>query len=188
VDCNAVSPATARAIGDAVGQRYVDAGIIGGPAAPRIYASGPHAHELLGLPLDIRSLEGEIGQASALKMCYAALTKGLSALLTESLVTAESHGVAAALREELTDSQPTFLAGGDRLPGVVPKAYRWIAEMEEIAATFEEVGLTPKMLQGAADVYRTIEEARMESSVPLDRTAALVSEIRRALGSTRPVR
>jgi 3-hydroxyisobutyrate dehydrogenase-like beta-hydroxyacid dehydrogenase len=188
VDCNAVSPVTARAIGLTVGDRFVDAGIIGGPAAPRVYASGAHAGELTALPLDVRSLAGDIGQASALKMCYAALTKGLSALLTESMVTAETHGVAEALREELADSQPQFLAGAERLPGVVPKAYRWIAEMEEIAATFEQVGLTPRMLMGAADVYRTVEEARTESAVPLDRTSALVSEIRRALGSSRPAR
>jgi 3-hydroxyisobutyrate dehydrogenase-like beta-hydroxyacid dehydrogenase len=179
VDCNAVSPATARAIGAAVGERYVDAGIIGGPAAPRLYASGPHASELLALPLDVRSLDGEIGQASALKMCYAALTKGLSALLAESMVAADANGVTAALREELADSQPQFLAGADRLPGVVPKAYRWVAEMEEIAATFEQAGMTPRMLLGAADVYRQVEEARAEAGIRLERTAALVNALRR---------
>ncbi|HEY4027512.1 MAG TPA: DUF1932 domain-containing protein [Candidatus Dormibacteraeota bacterium] len=186
VDCNAVSPATARAIGTAVGERCVDAGIIGGPDAPRFYASGPHAGELTALPLDLRILDGEIGQASALKMCYAALTKGLSALLTESMVTAGAHGVAGALREELADSQPQFLAGAQRLPGVVSKAYRWIAEMEEIAATFDRVGLTPRMLLGAADVYRLVEAARAGSQAPLDSLEAVVGELRRALESTRP--
>jgi len=188
VDCNAVSPATARAVGAAVGERYVDAGIIGAPSAPRFYASGRHAVELAALPLDVRVLDGEIGQASALKMCYAALTKGLSALLTESMVTAEAHGITAALRDELAASQPAFLAGAERLPGVVPKAYRWVAEMEEIAATFEQVGLTPRMLLGAADVYRLVEAARAAADVPLDRVEALVEEVRRTLKATRPAR
>jgi hypothetical protein len=113
-------------------------------------------------------------------MCYAALTKGLSALLTESMVTADANGVTAALRGELADSQPQFLAGADRLPGVVPKAYRWVAEMEEIAATFEQAGMTPRMLLGAADVYRQLEAARAEADGPLDRTDAMVDALRRA--------
>ena len=188
VDCNAVSPATARAIGAVIGDRFVDAGIIGAPSAPRFYASGPHAAELAALPLDVRIIDGEVGRASALKMCYAALTKGLSALLTESVVAAEAYGVAGALRDELADSQPQFLAGARRLPGVVPKAYRWVAEMEEIAATFEQVGLTPRMLLGAADVYRLVETARAEAAEPMDQLDAVVAELRRALTTTRPAR
>jgi 3-hydroxyisobutyrate dehydrogenase-like beta-hydroxyacid dehydrogenase len=188
VDCNAISPATARAIGAVVGDRYVDAGIIGAPSAPRFYASGRHAAELTRLPLDVRSLGGEIGQASALKMCYAALTKGLSALLTESMVAADANGVTAALRDELANSQPQFLAGADRLPGVVPKAYRWIGEMEEIAATFEQSGMTPMMLLGAADVYRQVEAARDGSTRPLDGTEALVRALRQAPARSRPAR
>jgi len=187
-DCNAISPATSRAIGAVVGDRYVDAGIIGGPSAPRVYASGPHAAELTSLPLDVRSLGGEIGQASALKMCYAALTKGLSALITESMVAADANGVIAALRVELADSQRQFLAGADRLPGVVSKAYRWVAEMDEIAATFEEAGMTPRMLLGAADVYRQVEAARVEAEIPLDGTDALVRALRRALPYEAPRR
>ena len=188
VDCNAVAPATAREIGAAVGERYVDAGIIGGPAAPRFYACGPHAAELAALPLDVRLLDGEIGRASALKMCYAGLTKGLSALLTESVVAADAHGVGDALRDELADSQPQFLAGARRLPGVVPKAHRWIAEMEEIAATFAGVGMTPRMLLGAADVYRLVEAARSGADAPLDSLDRVVGEVRRALESSRPAR
>jgi hypothetical protein len=190
VDCNAVSPATARAIAAVIGDRFVDAGIIGAPGAPRFYASGEHASELAALPLDVRVIDGEIGQASALKMCYAALTKGLSALLTGSMVAADANGVAEALRAELADSQPDFLAGARRLPGVVPKAYRWVAEMEEIAATFEQAGVTPRMHLGAADVYRLVEAARASASRPLDGLDAVVDEVRRELleGSSRPAR
>jgi len=190
VDCNAVSPTTAQAIGAAVGDRYVDAGIIGGPGAPRLYVSGPHATELAGLPLDVRVLDGEIGHASALKMCYAALTKGLTALLTESMVTAEALGVTRALRAELADSQPEFLRSArSGLPRMVPKAYRWIAEMEEIAATFGAVGLTPLMLEGAADVYRAVEAARGEAGGPaLDDLDAVVAALRRSPSSAPPAR
>jgi Domain of unknown function (DUF1932)/NADP oxidoreductase coenzyme F420-dependent len=188
VDCNAVSPATALAIAAVIGDRFVDGGIIGAPSAPRLYASGAYAAELAGLPLDVRVIDGEVGQASALKMCYAALTKGLSALLTESVVAAEAYGVAGALREELADSQPQFLAGARGLPGVVPKAYRWVAEMEEIAATFEQVGLTPRMLLGAADVYRLVEAARASAAGSMDGLDAVVTELRRALEPSRPAR
>lgn len=187
VDCNAVSPTTARTIGALVGERYVDAGIIGGPDAPRFYASGPHAAELAELPLDVRVLAGEAGEASALKMCYAALTKGLTALLTESMVTAGVLGVAEALRAELADSQPQFLAGARSLPRMLPKAYRWIAEMEEIAATFAAVGLTPRMLQGAADVYRFVEASRTDAQAS-DSLDEVVDALRRALESARPAR
>lgn len=180
VDCNAVSPATATAIGEAAGSRYVDAGIIGPPSAPRFYASGPHAPKLAELPLDVRVLDGPIGHASGLKMCYAALTKGLTALLTESMVTAEGLGLRRALEAELADSQPQFLAaarGG--LPGMVPKAYRWIAEMEEIAATFGACGLTPRMLEGAADVYRFVESA----SPAADEFEEVVAQLGQALAA-----
>jgi 3-hydroxyisobutyrate dehydrogenase-like beta-hydroxyacid dehydrogenase len=159
-DCNAISPETAVQVGEAVGRRYVDVGIIGAPRAPRLYGSGPHAPELARLPLDVRVLEGPVGQASALKMCYASLTKGLIALLTESLVTAEAAGLREALGLELADSQPGLLVAAQQgVPGMLPKAYRWVAEMEEIAATFAARGLTPRMLEGAADVYRFVESA-----------------------------
>ena len=96
VDCNAIAPATALAVGEEVGERYVDGGIVGPPSAPRLYLSGPHAGELSDLPLEVRVLDGPLGHASALKMCYAALTKGLTALLTESMVTAEGLGLRPA--------------------------------------------------------------------------------------------
>lgn len=159
VDCNAVSPDTVREVAGLVGERFVDAGIIGFAEAPRFYASGPHAAELAELPLDVRVLEGRaVGDASALKMCYAALTKGLTALATEQLLAAERLGLAAELQAELADSQPVLQAWTRRaVPNMFPKAYRWIAEMEEIAATLAAAGLTPKMLEGAAEVFRAVE-------------------------------
>jgi 3-hydroxyisobutyrate dehydrogenase-like beta-hydroxyacid dehydrogenase len=166
-DLNAISPGTTRKIGEimeAAGATYVDGGIIGGPPRgnvnPRIYASGANAAELAVLEehgLIIPVIGDRIGQASGLKMCYAAMTKGLQALGTELLVTARLLGLNENLRDEMLDSQPAlrkWLASSTLT--MPPKAHRWIGEMEEIAATFEQVGLTPQMLLGAADMYRWI--------------------------------
>ena len=178
VDCNAVSPQTVRAIGDIVtsaGGRFVDAGIIGGPPAPgrtgtRIYASGEETGVFAGLRehgLDVRVIGDEIGQASGLKMCYAALTKGLTALAVELLTAAKVMGLEEPLRAELRDSQSTLLGLLERsIPSMPPKAYRWVAEMEEIAATFAAVGLTPKMHQGAADIYRYVGTTQLARETP----------------------
>jgi 3-hydroxyisobutyrate dehydrogenase-like beta-hydroxyacid dehydrogenase len=127
---------------------------------PRIYLSGTNAPDLavleeFGLLLPV--IGENIGQASGLKMCYAAMTKGLQALGTELLVTAQLLGLGDHLRQEMTESQPAIRQWlAKSMLGMPPKAHRWIGEMEEIAATFEEVGLTPKILLGAADMYRWI--------------------------------
>ena len=164
-DCNAIAPSTARDIARTVteaGARFADAGIIGGPPTRpgnRIFASGAGAREFAGLGtfgLDIRVLDGDVGQASGLKMCYAAMTKGLQALGAELLVAARLLGVEEQLRAE--QNQGGDLAAVRRfveraLPSMPPKAYRWIGEMEEIARCFEDLGLPRRLLLGAADVY-----------------------------------
>src|SRR5205823_8953784 len=155
VECNAIAPETVREIGALVtgaGGRFVDAGIIGGPPkvgqpGPRFYASGEHAAAFAALRahgLDVREIGNRIGQASGLKMCYAALTKGLTALATELLVAGRAMDLEAPLRAELQSSLPSLLGWIERqVPGMPPKAYRWVGEMEEIAKTFGDVGLTP---------------------------------------------
>jgi 3-hydroxyisobutyrate dehydrogenase-like beta-hydroxyacid dehydrogenase len=181
-DLNAISPRTVQGIGRRLagaGARFVDGGIIGGPpqpgrGGPRLYASGADAPELAALSrrgLDVRVLEGEtggeIGAASGLKMCYASLTKGLTALATELLVAAEAMGLSAPLRAELEGSQGTLLTSlGRAIPGMPPKAYRWVGEMEEIAATFADLGLTPRILQGAAALYRFVEQTPLGRETP----------------------
>src|SRR5205085_8491106 len=133
-----------------------------GKGAPRIYTSGPGAAdfaELKNYGLDVRVLAGDVGKASGLKMCYAAMTKGLQALGTELLIAARAMDLDAELRAEQTGTLSGvlgFLQGS--VPRMTPKAYRWVGEMEEIAATFEHLGMTPLILQGAADMYRFVAD------------------------------
>ncbi|HET9014852.1 MAG TPA: DUF1932 domain-containing protein [Thermomicrobiaceae bacterium] len=190
-DCNAVAPATASRAGEivgAAGARFVDAGIIGSPprgnAATRIYASGEAAGELAVLcryGLDVRVLGPAIGAASGLKMCYGALTKGVSALATQLLVAAERLDLDDALRQELRASQPALLGWIDgALPSMPPKAHRWVGEMEQIAATFEAVGLTPRLFDGVAELYRWVATTppgreTPETRVPRDADATVAA-------------
>lgn len=171
VDCNAVCPRTASEIARVIAPTecpFVDAGIIGAPprdgyGGPRFYASGPHAAsfaKLRGYGLDVRVLDEAVGTASALKLSYASLTKGLTALGAVLILGAERAGVAEPLRRELEDSQPTLLKWLDRqIPIMFPKAYRWVAEMEEIAAYLEADPAGQEIYRGAADFYRRIAAA-----------------------------
>src|SRR5205823_14781432 len=125
------------------GMNYTDAGIIGGPPrrgydGPVFYLSGEHASEaaaLVDFGLDCRVLDGGHFAASALKMSYAGITKGLTALASVMAIGAARAGVSDALRAELAHSQPMLLAWFERqIPSMFGKAYRWVAEMEEIAS------------------------------------------------------
>jgi len=178
-DCNAIAPQTTRQIGamiTAAGGRYVDASIIGGPprqgGTTRFYASGPDAvafERLNQFGLDVVVLGEEIGLASAIKMCYAALTKGLAALSTELLTAAEILGVSEALRQEFQLSQAALYERMERgLPRMPAKARRWVGEMEEISRTFEQTGLTPRILAGAADMYRFVGATPLADRTPED--------------------
>jgi L-threonate 2-dehydrogenase len=187
VDCNAIAPQTVRRIGEQVtraGASFVDAGIIGGPprvggAGPRFYASGPDASEFARLAqhgLDVRVMGTETGHASGLKMCYAALTKGTTALATELLVAARAMGISDTLEAELRSGGDRYAAFERSIPGMPPKAYRWVGEMEEIAATFGALGLTPKILEGAAELYRFVERTPLGREVPEQRTRGTTLE------------
>ncbi|MBI1775694.1 MAG: NAD(P)-dependent oxidoreductase [Proteobacteria bacterium] len=170
VDCNAIAPSTMRRVAasiEAAGGRALDAGIIGGPpkpgqAGPRFYASGSEdaARDFAALGqhgLDVRVIGTGIGQASALKMCYGALTKGLTALGTELLTAACLAGVDGALAAEMSASQKPLTEWLQRqIPAMPPKAYRWVAEMQEIALMFRELGLPGTTHAGAAQLYEMI--------------------------------
>ncbi|HTD91288.1 MAG TPA: DUF1932 domain-containing protein [Burkholderiales bacterium] len=167
VECNAIAPQTMHEITDimtAVGCTAVDAGIIGPPprngAKQRFYVSGPHAHlmnRINSAQINVRIAGEKIGDASAVKMCYAALTKGSIALGTELLIAARKLGVDQVLEAEFKGSQAELHQSVlTRSAGMAFKAYRWVPEMYEIAKTFEGAGMTPRILQGAADLYAQI--------------------------------
>jgi len=170
-DCNAIAPQTTRSIGQLLtssGARFVDGGIIGPPpkwgaSTTRLYLSGKDAQEVVqvaGEGLDIRVVGDEIGQASGLKMCYAALTKGLIALSAEQQIAAAALGLSESLFHELEMSQPALLTFMQRLiPDIPGKAHRFVGEMLEIGATFEAVGIPPGMMVGAAELYRLAAES-----------------------------
>ncbi|MEZ4729494.1 MAG: DUF1932 domain-containing protein [Caldilineaceae bacterium] len=179
VDCNAVAPQTATQIAQIVtgaGGRFVDASIIGPPprkvGSTRFYASGPDVAtfaQLRDFGLEIIDLGPTAGQASAFKMCYAALTKGLTALCTELLTAAEHFGITEALAQEFEGSQAQLYKQMQQaLPGMPAKAHRWIGEMEEIAQTFGAIGLTPQILAGAADLYRFVHSTPLAALTPED--------------------
>ncbi len=176
-DCNAIAPQTVRQLGNLItsaGGTFVDASIIGPPphtpGATRFYTSGPDLNlfsELNNHGLDIRAIGAEIGFASAIKMCYASLTKGLTALCTELLTAASLLGVSEALTAEFQLSQSALFERMEKgLPSMPPKARRWIGEMEEISATFAHVGLTPNILTGAADMYRFVGDTHLADLPP----------------------
>ena len=168
-DCNAVSPATGVKIGKiitAAGGMFIDAGIIGGSprtgAIPRFYASGEHAGilaELDGKGISVPVMRGAIGRASGLKMLYAALTKGTAALHASTLMAAKSLGLFDDLIHELEQSQSGTLTAMGRVNSISAQAFRWIGEMEEIASTFEDAGVTPNIHAGAAETFQKISDS-----------------------------
>jgi 3-hydroxyisobutyrate dehydrogenase-like beta-hydroxyacid dehydrogenase len=178
VDANAIAPATSRKIAELVERNrgtYVDGGIIGGPArqpdTTRLYLSGAQA-QFVGQFLDkgnleVNCIEGDAGAASALKMAYAAWTKGTSGLLADIIALALSEGVHDSLVTEWERSQPGLVQRAERgLPGAAAKAWRWVGEMEEIAATFEANGLPGGFHEAAAEVYRRLEQFKDDPDAP----------------------
>jgi putative dehydrogenase len=168
VDCNAVSPASQTAIADVVaatGAPFVGAGIIGPPPKPgstntRIYAAGPAAGRFATLNdygLTVRLLDGEITAAAALKMSYAGITKGFTALGAAMMLAATRAGAAPALKAELAESQPALIGWLARqTPNMYAKAYRWVAELDEIAAFVGADHVEHEMLSAAARLYERI--------------------------------
>ena len=180
VDCNAIAPSTGKEIERLIteaGGTFVDAGIIGPPprgkAKTRLYVSGPDAallsEQIVDDQLRVRVVGERIGDASAVKMCYASITKGALALGVELLVAARKLGVEQALEAEFRDSQPDLYDWiVNRSVSMPPKAYRWVPEMQEIAKTFEDIGMTPRIMQGASDMYELIAKTPLGRESPED--------------------
>lgn len=165
LDANAVAPQRSIKIGQlmmAAGISFVDGGIIGGPAWTSketcLYLSGEDAKDIAACfsngPLETKIIGNEIGKASALKMCYAAYSKGTTALLAAILATAESLGVREDLSEQWNIDNPGFSnQASQRVRRVTAKAWRFEGEMREIAATIQQAGLTGQFHEAAAEVY-----------------------------------
>ncbi|OCI95743.1 6-phosphogluconate dehydrogenase [Rhizobium sp. AC27/96] len=170
MDCNAISPQTmmqvAAVFGDDCGV-VLDGCIIGGPPktgqkGPKLYVSGDEANSSAVLSergLEVRRVDGAIGAASALKMCYAGINKGVTGLGTAMLLAAIRSGADEALKRELQDSQPDLdakLVQG--IPDMYPKAYRWVAEMEEISEFLGKDDPASLIFKGMAGLYRKMAE------------------------------
>jgi len=170
VDCNAVSPPTVLKIAEeiaATGCPFIGAGIIGPPPKPgstntKIYASGPAAADFARLNdygLIVRVLDGPVTAASALKMSYAGITKGFTALGTAMMLAATRGGSADALRAELAESRPDLLRYlSNQVPSMYSKAYRWVAELDEIASFVGDERAEHEMLAAAARLYERIAD------------------------------
>jgi 3-hydroxyisobutyrate dehydrogenase-like beta-hydroxyacid dehydrogenase len=166
VDANAISPATARAVAESVGA-CVDGGIVGPPprvaGTTRLYLSGPEAAAVAdlfdGTTLEARVVSEELGAASAVKMAYAAWTKGTAALLLAVRSLARVERIEATLLDEWSLSLPGLPEQSVRAArAAATKGWRWVGEMEEIASTFAAAGLPDGFHQAAADVFRAISD------------------------------
>ena len=168
VDANALSPASKRSLAarfDAAGCPMLDGAIIGAPPTqgargPALYVSGPDASCVTVLAergLDLRVMDGPLGAASALKMSYAGINKGLVGLGAAMLLGAARAGAADALRAEMASSAPDLLARFERqIPDMYPKAYRWVAEMRQIAAFLQEDEAAATIFEGMARLFERL--------------------------------
>lgn len=180
VDCNAIAPDTVHEVAaliEQAGGRFLDGGIIGPPprgkAKTNLYVSGPAARDLevlAGPQLTVHVVSERIADASALKMCYGALNKGTQALWLEVLIAAQRLGVDRLLEEQLRQSRADLLDWAlGQFPILPPKAYRWVPEMLEISKTLGTSGITPKVFQGAADIYQFVAGTALGRETPENR-------------------
>jgi len=178
LDANAVSPQRTKQVAQVIqkaGGDFVDGGIIGNPPMERgmtwLYLSGSRADEVASFftdgPLETSVIGEEIGKASALKMCYAAYTKGTTALLCAILATASAYHVSEELYAEWSRNGSTFAEEStEKARLVTKKAWRFIGEMKEISSTFQSAGLPGGFHEAAANVYTRMEGFKDAPSLP----------------------
>jgi 3-hydroxyisobutyrate dehydrogenase-like beta-hydroxyacid dehydrogenase len=192
-DLNAVAPARSREMAErieAAGGVMVDGGIIGRapfktPNKTRIYLSGSEAGALAFLAtdeIDVRPCGPDVGQASGLKMVYAALSKGTMTLHSAVALAAHQMGIMDIWQTEMSESQPDKLAAiKGSVPYIAADSVRWADEMDEIAASFAAVGVTSKFHQGAGEIFRLMAatplEAETRATVDRSRTLEEALEI-----------
>ena len=183
LDANAVAPQTAQRTAQIIGDNYVDGGIIGPPAlragSTRLYLSGALAEQVAGWFsasfVEAIIVDQQVSSASALKMAYAAYTKGSSALLLAVNALARQAGVEEALHQEWQRSQPKLQAQSERAAsGTAPKAWRFVGEMQEIAQTFSALDLPDGFHQAAGQIYQRMSELKNQPDVGLP---AVIDEI-----------
>jgi len=177
-DVNAISPQRVKGIGQCMadaGIEFVDGGIIGGPAwktdSTWLYLSGGAAAQVAACfakgPLETEVIGDEIGRASAVKMCFAANTKGTAALLCAIVAAAEKMGVRDELEKQWSRHGSEFAQSTlERICRVTAKAWRFSGEMEEIASTFEAAGLPGGFHGAAADIYSRIARFKGANQTP----------------------
>lgn len=183
VDANAVSPDTARRAG-ALFSRYVDGGIVGppptGPGLTRLYLAGDEAPTVAGwfddTLVEARRVDSPPGGASAVKMGYAAWTKGTSALLVAIRALAAQEGISQDLLGEWATSLPDLVGRSEGVAGATgPKAWRFEGEMHEIADTFAAAGLPDQFHRGAAEIYRRLAPLKGTTNPTLDQALDLLA-------------
>jgi 3-hydroxyisobutyrate dehydrogenase-like beta-hydroxyacid dehydrogenase len=189
LDANAISPMRTQRIGRAMAQAgiaFVDGSIVGGPAwepgRTWLYLAGREAGRAADCfsagPLETCVIGEEIGKAAALKMCFAAYTKGSTALLCAILATAEELGVRQELEMQWSRGGSDFAQQTqERVRRVTAKAWRFAGEMEEISATFEQAGLPGGFHAAAADVYRRIAHFKGAETPSLDEVLEALAEV-----------
>jgi 3-hydroxyisobutyrate dehydrogenase-like beta-hydroxyacid dehydrogenase len=178
VDCNAIAPPTMQDIAGLIeqaGGRCLDAGIVGPPprgnAKITLFVSGPGAADMLqiaGPQLAVQVMSERIGDASALKMCSGALTKGTQALWLEVLIAAQRLGVHEFLEQEVSAGPRAeiyqWVQG--QLAIMPPKAYRWVPEMREVARTMDAAGITPQVFEGVAAICEYVGASALGRETP----------------------
>ena len=188
VDANAIQPERARAMAarlEAKGMAFVDGGIIG-PAVVKpnttwLYLSGARAAEVSACfstgPMQAPVIGAEPGQASGLKMCFAAYNKGRGALLAATMAAAEHFGVRQIVYEQWAHRESFSIDEAERfVTGFAPRAWRFVAEMREIAATFEDAGLPGEFHQGAAEVYEKLRGFKDADPPSIDEVLSALSK------------
>ncbi|NEI71191.1 DUF1932 domain-containing protein [Rhizobium lusitanum] len=187
MDCNAISPRTMAEVAAIFGSDcgvVLDGSIVGGPPkpgqkGPKLYVSGDEANDsgvLVEHGLQVRRIEGSIGAASALKMCYAGINKGVTGLGTAMLLAAIHSGADEALKRELQESVPDLYAKlVHGIPDMYPKAYRWVAEMEEISDFLGKDDPAALIFRGMAGLYRKMAKDREDGGLLADQLDELNS-------------
>lgn len=170
-DLNAISPKTVNLMKKNLADtniNFIDGGIVGGPPEgnkfPRIYVSGPYSKkfmELNNMGMQVINMGGEIGEASAIKMAYASITKGYSSLLIAAVTLAIKTNNFDLLISELKYSQPRVYEDLKKLKGIPSKAHRWIGEMEEISNTYQDYDITGSFHKGSKEIYKRVSRSKL---------------------------